>query len=147
MPSAITAFGADAFLNMIFGALVEVPTHFYVALLSQAPGAQTTGDMLSEPPGGSGYSRVSVPNNSSIWGEAAGGFSSTVADISFGVAVTDWPVITHYALCDGALTGGVYLYGSFAVPRKITAGDRVTVPSGLLSLTVSSLTTAVVGAF
>lgn len=147
MPSAITSFGANTMLDMIFGRHTEVPEQFYIALLTQPPGAQTTGELLSEPGAGTGYARMALVNSNTSWGEAAGGFTSTIADITFPTATADWPVITHYALTDGMFAGGVYLYGSFAVPRKILTGDKVTVPAGLLSLTLSSLTTAVVGAF
>lgn len=147
MPSAITAFGADAILDMVFGKSLDVPDAFYAALLTQAPGEQTTGELLSEPDAGLGYARIPLANDDTVWGEAAGGFVTTVADVVFDVALADWPVITHYALTEGLYEGGVYLYGSFAVPRKIITGDRPSIPAGLLSLTVSSLTTPVVGAF
>lgn len=148
MASAITSFGADTFLNMLFGARTAVPADFYLALLTQAPGEHTTGELLSEPPAGVGYGRVQVPNSPAYFGAGAGGFVATVAEIDFPTATADWPdVITHYALCDGTYTGGVYLYGSFVSARRVKRGDRVSVPSGLLSLSIASLSTAVAGAF
>lgn len=141
MPSAITTFGANAILNMLFGQRTPVPGTFYVALLTQAPGAQASGSTLTEPPANTGYARVAMTNDNHNWGIGLAGFVATTADISFPAATTGWPVITHYALCDAATGGNVFLYGSFNTPRRIFAKDKVVIPSGLLGLTVSSLTT------
>lgn len=145
--NAITVWGASFILDVIFGRREDPPTTFYVALLTQPPGEHTDGALITEPPSSAGYARAQINNDTFAWHASENGASSNAAGLVFPVATAPWPVVTHYALCDSLVDGNVYLYGAFAVPRRITSADQVLIPSALLTLTVGSLTTPMISAF
>lgn len=145
--NAITVWGANYLLDVMFGRRSTPPTSYYVALLTQPPGDHTDGTLLSEPPSERGYARAQIANTEFAWEDATTASTSNLAGLAFPVATASWPVVTHYALCDSLVGGNVYLYGSFAVPRRISAGDQVIVPAGLLTLSVGSLTTPLISTF
>jgi hypothetical protein len=147
MASGITKWGASYLLDAFFGQRNARPASFFVALLTQAPGEQADGTLLSEPPVTSGYARIELPNDQVSWGQAAGGVIATTASVFYATATADWPVITHYALCDAVVEGNVYLFGAFNVPRKVAAGDACRIAPNALNLSIGSLTNALVSAF
>lgn len=147
MASGITKWGASYLLDVVFGKRSDTPTSFYVALLTQAPGEQADGSLLVEPPSSAGYARIELPNDTFSWGKASGGVTATLASVFYATATEDWPVITHYALCDAVVDGNVYLFGAFNVPRKVIKGDACRIPPNALSISVGSLTNAFVSAF
>lgn len=142
MASAITTYGASYLLNVSFGQRQIPPPYFYVALLTATPGTQADGTLLQEPSIPSGYNRVLMINDQTLFGTAIDGVTTSTSEVMFGVATDDWPLVTHYALCDSLVGGNVYLYGSFNLPRRISAGDQARIPAQALSLSVTSLTTA-----
>lgn len=147
MASAITTYGASYVLNVMFGQRDLAPDFYFMALLTQAPGTQTDGSLITEPPVESGYSRVQVLNDLNTFGGAANAVVATTAQIAFPVATADWPTVTHYALCDTEVGGNVYLYGSFNIPRRVFAGDQARIAPQGLSLTVGSLSSALSSTF
>lgn len=137
--SALTAFGTDALLNILFGVRRPVPATYYLALLTTAPAVTATGDTLPEPTvGQTGYVRAAVPNIDQWWAVGAAGATTTAQMVTFAPATAGWPEITHYALCDAVTGGNVYLYGRLTVPRRVAAGDAAAVPPGLLEITTIS---------
>lgn len=142
VPSAITTYGASYFLNVLFGQRDEVPTFYYLALLTQPPGTQTDGSLITEPSIAAGYYRSLVVNDLTAFGGATDGVTASIAQVFFPIATADWPTITHYALCDSLVGGQVYLYGNFTTPRRVLAGDQAVIPAQALSLSIGSLTSA-----
>jgi hypothetical protein len=147
MASAITKYGAAYVLDVLFGGRQPVPSSYYVALIAQAPGEDTDGDSLTEPDTEAGYARVEISNDALSWAAADGNVITTDTSVVFAAATGDWPVITHFALCDALVGGNVYLYGGFNIPRRINIGDQARIPANQLSLTATSLTTAIVSTF
>ena len=137
--SALTAFGTDALLNILFGVRRPVPATYYLALLTAAPPVTVTGATLNEPTvGETGYVRAEVPNVDQWWAAGTAGVTTTAQTVVFAPATQGWPEITHYALCDAVTGGNVYLYGRLKVPRRVNAGDAAAVPPGLLEITTIS---------
>lgn len=141
MSSAVTSYGASYFLNTLFGQRDSAPNFFYVALLTQAPGSQTDGSLITEPSIAAGYYRSLLINDVNAFGGAVNGVVASTAQIVYPIATADWPTITHYALCDSLVGGQVYLYGNFTVPRRVLTGDQARIPAQALSLSITSLTT------
>lgn len=139
--SALTAFGTDALLNILFGVRRPVPAAYFLALLTTAPAVTVTGTALAaiEPTvGETGYVRAQVPNVDQWWAAGSAGATTTAQPVTFAPALMGWPEITHYALCDAVTGGNVYLYGRLSVPRQVKAGDAAAVPPGLLEITTIS---------
>lgn len=147
MANGITKWGASYILDTFFGRRDQAPQSFFVALLTQAPGEQSDGTMLSEPDIAAGYTRIEISNDAISWGQAEGGVTATLTSVFYATATADWPIVNHYALCDAVVGGNVYLYGAFNVPRKVAAGDACRIPPNALSVSVGSLTNALVSAF
>jgi hypothetical protein len=147
MSAVVTSYGATYFLDVLFGGRQAPPANYWVALLAQAPGAQADGSLLAEPDPNAGYARTLLPSDQLNFAAAATGVIQTSAAIVFPVATADWTTVTHYALCDAQTGGNVYLYGSFATPRKVLNGDVCRIPNGLLHLTVASLSQGMVSTF
>jgi hypothetical protein len=134
-------------LDVLFGQRNTIPFSYYVALITQPPGEDTDGDSLSEPSVDYGYARVEVTNDPFTFAAADTGVLTTELAVVFPTATSDWPVVSHFALCDELVGGNVYLYGSFNQPRRVNAGDQARIPAGQLNLTIASLTTPIVSTF
>lgn len=147
MASAITAWGASFVLNAMFGQRDTPPAYYYVALLTTIPGTQVDGSTIAEPPTASNYARVQMMNDTFSWGGAVNGVVASTAQVVFPVAALNWPTTVGYALCDSLVGGQVYLYGSFAVPRTVLANDQAQIGTGALSLSVTSLSSALSSTF
>lgn len=141
MTSQVTDYGRDFYLGCLFGAFNLVPASYWLALTRGAPDPSTDGTTLSvlEPPNTTGYARVLVTNNATMWGAPAGGVSASIAPITFPLASADWGVIDHYALCDAQTAGNVYLTGTLQLPRYIGAGHLAQFDSGLLTVGIYSI--------
>lgn len=147
MSATITSYGATYFLDTLFGRRQAAPSDFWVALCTQAPGAQADGTMLAEPDPNAGYARALLPNDAISWAAADTGVIATSAAVVFPVATGDWTRVTHWALGDELTGGNVYLYGTFAAGRRIAAGDVARIPAGVLNLSLASLSAALVSSF
>lgn len=147
MPSAVTAYGASYFLDVLFGQIQDPPPYYYVALCTQPPGTQADGTQLTEPDIDAGYYRAFINNDASSWGVALDGITASIAQLVYPVATADWPTITHYALCDSLVGGQVYLYGNFTTPRRVRSGDQARIGAQSLSLSIATLPTGVSSTF
>jgi len=147
MASGITSWGASYYLGVLFGQTQTPPTSYWVALCTAVPSEQVDGTMLSEPTSDVGYARIEIPSDQLSWDVPDDGVVTNIASVFYDTATADWPVITHYALCDAVVDGNVYLFGAFNVPRKVSTGDACRIPPNALSIHIGSLTTALVSAF
>lgn len=147
MTATITSYGASYFLDTLFGRRQAPPAAYWVALLTQAPGAQADATMLGEPDANAGYARVLLTNDQFGFRPAASGVSSNDAGVYFPLASANWATVTHYGLCDSLVGGKLFLYGSLATPRKVMAGDIARIPPGLLTMTLANLSPALVSTF
>lgn len=147
MTAVLTNWGASCFLDVLFGQREPLPTGYWVALCTQAPGAQADGTLLSEPDPNAGYTRSLLNNNMFAWNPADTGLITSNADVVFSLATDNWDTVSHYALCDAQHGGNVYLYASLATTRQVLNGDVATIPAGMLSVTLASLSNALVSTF
>jgi hypothetical protein len=147
MSATITAWGASYFLDTLFGGRQAPPAAYWVALCTAAPGAQADGTMLAEPDPNAGYARTLLGSDAVSWNAADTGVITSAAAVVFPGATADWVTVTHYALCDAQINGNVFLYGSFATPRRVMNGDVARIPAGLLHLSLANLSNALVSTF
>lgn len=147
MSNQITSFGASWVLDCLFGQRQTPPASFFIALLTQDPGPNCDGTTLSEPDPNAGYARGLINNDALSWGQAEDGVTSSTATVLFPIATDTWASVSHYALCDELTGGNVFLYGRFTVARKVATGDQCRIPSQLMSLSVASLSPALVSTF
>lgn len=139
MAGDITEFGSGHILSCIFGRTQTPVVSYWVALCAQAPSLDTSGSELTEPSTLLGYARQQVSNDNTAWGQPVGGIVATIVPIVWSVAINDWPVITHYALCTGVTGGDVYMFGELQLPRRIMAGHVCRFNPQLLSISVTGI--------
>ena len=87
--------------------------------------------------GGTGYTRLAIPNTLAERPAASGSPSrKTNASLKlFPTAQADWGVVGEWALMDAATGGNVLYYGEFTRKREILAGDTATVAAGTVDIT------------
>lgn len=109
----------DAILGDDHGA--NIPATVYVGLFTSQPDDGGAGDEV--PTSGTGYSRVSVTNNSTNWPIATDGQKSNGVKIQFPLAVSSWGDITHFGIFDDAEDGNLLVYGEVATPTTPDVGN------------------------
>jgi hypothetical protein len=128
--SGFTTYQQQRILNRLFGAVAYTePATLYLGVSSTTINENGTG--ATEPTGGA-YSRISVSNNTSTWGNLSVGVGrQNLVPFEWASATAPWGTITYVGVYD-ALTGGNMLYYSeLVVPKNIGADDvlRVAVNS------------------
>lgn len=138
MGSGITDFGKQVWLDAMFG-IGPLPTGYYTALCVAEPGPAMDGDILADlEPAGSDYHRQHIALGNTRWA-TSDDYVTTIIDLPFGLASTDWGQITHYALCDNPISGQVYCWGEFLNPVNVQSGYFVSVPAGGIVIALSAL--------
>jgi hypothetical protein len=144
VPSDVSVYGQNYIVGLLFGRTPTAPpTTYYVAMMTQAPDVTNDGTQLSEPVG-AGYARISIPNDGTTWGAPAGGVVANINTVTWAAATADWPTTSHYALCDAATGGNVYLFGTFRTPRKVSAGHQAVLYPGMLTVSVLGIVNQIV---
>lgn len=141
--SAVASFGAETWLPALFG-LIPVPTQYWIALAADEPGDQSDGDSLAdlEPDPAAGYARQSYGIGTGNWA-ADGAFLSNAVQVDFGVPTDTWGPVSHFVLCDAAVSGDLYGWGELVTPLNILAGAPVLIPAGAMVVTMSSLLSSI----
>jgi len=109
----------------------------YLALFTLPATSPTDASTFVEVTGGS-YARVAT---SGLWAAPASGAVTTSGDIVFGPASADWGTIAAIGLYDKSTSGRLMYYsdlrdgGGVVVTKFIGAGDRLTIPTGQLTIT------------
>lgn len=115
---------ANATLNAIFsktsdfGTLSSAPT-IYVALLTTAPNAASTGSNITEADY-TGYSRIAT--SAGDWNAAANRIISNANAIEFDECTGGSSTITHFAKVDASSGGNVLFYGELDAPLAVSEG-------------------------
>lgn len=129
---ALGTYAENAVINALLrNSPITWATLWYVALYTSNPTATDVGTEVSTS-GGSNYVRQSI-----TFGAPASGVSSSVVDVSFPVAGTNWGNITHAAIRDATSAGNLLFYGTLVLPRNISTGDVLKFLTGNVSITVN----------
>jgi len=96
--------------------------NFYIALSTTDV---TSGETLTEP-SGNGYSRLTVPNNSTNWSANTNSVVTNNLDLSFAESTTSWGTIKSVVILD-ALTGGNQLYTTKLTPEFLVQDSTVVI--------------------
>jgi hypothetical protein len=106
------------------------PATVYIALYTVAPGdTNSSGTEV----GGTGYSRIAVPNTTDSWVNAANGQKTNAIDINFPVVGDNgWGTIVAFAICESAFEGNTLYWGLLDDPKDTEDGDTVSFPAGSL---------------
>ena len=81
---------------------------------------------------GGGYARVPLPFNA-----AAAAAKTNRGLVDFGVATTNWGVITNFAICSGVSGGNALAYGALGSPITVNSGQSAQVRAGQISMTLA----------
>jgi hypothetical protein len=100
-------------------------------LCSADPTEAGTGASISEPPDANGYDRKNPTFSAS-----SGGVSSNTNVLTFGPASnSNWPTITHIAICDSLTYGaGNMLYHGVITNKTVEIGDSYVIAIGDLDI-------------
>lgn len=127
------------FLNLIMGNIFGtaktpgIPAKYYVALSTTTPNTDGTG--VTEPPtSSSGYARVELTSLSA----PADGVIKNSSAVSFAESLSDWGVITHYAVYDAETGGNLLFYNALEAPRTAEAGTLLMFKANELTLTLEN---------
>lgn len=135
-----TLWGAHQLATSWFSKTAEVPGEYYLALMVETePDPFVTGLELDEPVEDSGYARLWLPNDSSVWGTNQEAVITTSSELRFPEATTDWGSITYWALCSAPTGGYVYLYGEFVEAQQVFTGDEVVIDPQLMQMEFSEV--------
>lgn len=138
MSSGVADYGASLWLGALFG-LVDLPTEYWVALCSDAPGPGGDGDTTAalEPAAGLNYGRLEIGTGVDNWG-VNGPYLANLVDLDWPVAFEDWGRITHYALLDSQTSGNLFGYGEMNNPQYVSQGFALSIPAGGLIVNLGS---------
>ena len=145
MASGVTDWGSAQFLSWAFG-ITAPPSAFYIALTTDEPGTDTDGTVMTdlEPDPSLNYNRISVPTGSANWSDPDGlSYITNLNDISFDTPSSDWPVCTHFAVCDSLTDGEVFFYGEFDIPVVPNATMPAVLVAGSIILTFGSYASSI----
>lgn len=108
-----------------------MPTSVYVAIYDGYP--LGIGHELN-PTIATGYTRAQIPAsslNAATFTSPTGSITNS-AEISFGIAGSDWGIITHWAIFDAPTGGNMLFFAPFEAARDVRQNDPVLFPIGEL---------------
>lgn len=124
------------FLNLVAGNVLRtktspaIPSKLYLGLSSTEP--TIAGGSVTEPGGGTGYSRVELTNLS----EPSNGVVTNQQSIDFEESTSAWGTMTHYVIFDAQTGGNLCMYGRLSTSRTVEAATIMTIKAGSLSISV-----------
>lgn len=139
--SGLALWGANEISQMVFGRRSLPPESFYLALIRNSqPNAFTDGTELDEPPTATtGYSRLQLPNDATIWDTDGYYLVRNIVDLTFLEATGDWGRINYWALCNSVVEGFVYFTGKMPQSSIVLSGDIVHIPAGSLQIALGPI--------
>jgi hypothetical protein len=139
--SGLALWGANEISQMIFGQRSIPPASYYLALIRNSqPNAFTDGTELDEPPTDTtGYARLELPNDSTIWDTDGYYLVRNIVDLTFLEATADWGRINYWALCNSVVEGFVYFTGKMPQSEIVNSGDIVHIPAGSLQIALGPI--------
>lgn len=139
----LSLYGAQQLLAIAFGQASSPPANYYLALCTTLPTPSMNGSEISEPPSGSNYSRLIIPNDTVRFATTANApYVMTQQTLYWPTGTTigataDWPVCPGWALCDALTGGNVWAVGTLAYPVAIPTGFCAYLGAGTLSIELS----------
>ena len=122
----------EGVLNYFFrNQSVAQPANVFLALYINDPTDSDTGTEIN----GTGYVRQQVTFNSPTQAYDKAVISNN-QKIEFAVAGSDWGVVSHWALRTAQTGGNLLCRGSFSRVENVQVGNRFTVDSGNLQVTM-----------
>lgn len=132
----LAEYGSDFFADLIIGNGTPNTT-WYLALLIDVPYATIDGtDLVDFEIADASYERKQLLNTD--FSESSGGVVSTNVGVAWDAAVEDWGQVNGYALVDDLTDGNVYILGEFPSPLFVSAGQRLSIPAGIISISIST---------
>lgn len=137
---AVSDYGSELILAVITGQNT-MPAVLYVALTTAALDPSWDGtDVHTYEPTDGAYTRQSIITSGLGWGPTAGGICANTQNLVWSHPGANWGYISNFAICD-ALTGGNMIFsGDLTNPNNVLAGSTVSLPAGIITLSVASLT-------
>jgi hypothetical protein len=137
MSGQLTVWGAGQLLTSYFAQTAEPVETFYLALiLAIPPTPYMDGSELDEPQVDD-YARIAIPNDSLNWAnDSQPQELYNVLPETFITALTDWGVISYWALTNAPVDGYNFIVGDLENPVLVEAGDQVLIPEGDLSISL-----------
>ena len=113
-------------LNMLLGGeSPTIPATVYVALFTTTPSDLGGGTEVVA----TGYSRLSVPNNTTNFPHVTNQIKKNGIDLAFGVVTGAMGTISHIAIMDLSSGGNIIYWGPANPPQTHTAGNTFTIPA------------------
>lgn len=126
---------ARLLLDQLFGS--SSPAEYEIGLCVGAP--ESDGSALNEP-AGSGYDRVTITNDASMFTAAEtlgdSSFKFTNEIIEFPTASGAWGIVTHWFIFD-TTAGRLVSWGELDPPREVSDGDTLRINPGSLIITLT----------
>lgn len=129
MPAGqLSLYGAQQLLGMAFGQISTPPANFYLALTTSLATISMNGSEILEPPSGSNYSRLQIPNDTAHWTTSTNApYVMNSIAMSWPLTPTvgasaDWPRCPGWALADALTGGNLWAVGTLSVPISNPAG-------------------------
>ena len=134
MANSLSNYSENLILNSIFGGAVLTPsTTLYFGLSTTS--IQEDGSGIAEP-SGSGYARVGVLNNTTLFPTTTTSSKSNGIAISFQSATGSWGNIKDFFVSDSISGGNILCYGTLSTPKDVTSGDILSFGVGHLTITL-----------
>lgn len=125
-------------LDHVLGATTFTPPSIvYVALFTAAPSDSGGGTEVTTS-GGTGYSRVSVANNTTNWPNASGTSPTSKSNgttFTFPTATADWGTIVAMAIFDASTGGNMLYWATLNANKVVSNGDTASFSNSTITVT------------
>lgn len=133
---SLSNYAENAMVNHITtNAAYSPASTLYLALCTADPTDAGTGASMNEAANANGYARTAI-----TFGAASSRVITQSADVDFPEATGTWGTISHWAIVDSGThgAGNMLAHGAFGSSFTLVSGNVRTVPSGEITITVST---------
>ena len=126
----------NAILNQILGGVqYTAPSTLYIGL--------STGTILDNASGcvepstvNTGYNRVAISNDSTSFATTSTGTKSNLKSVTFPQSLTDWGIVTDFAIFDENTNGNLLMSGKLLHSKTVEVSDILSFGIGQLIVTL-----------
>lgn len=130
---SISAFQSNRNNDRNFGNVTfTVPTNLYVGLSTTPVNFDGTG--ATEPTSGNGYSRVTIANNKTTWGNSLNGILSNLIQVIFPTSTGSWGTVTYVFFSDALTAGNILYYDVLTPSRSVASSTTVLFDIGAITI-------------
>jgi hypothetical protein len=135
MASGKSDYLEAALLNQLFGNVAySIPSPYYFALFTSAP--NDTGGGTEVNTSGTGYTRVSVTNNTTNFPTISPPTAkSNGTAVNFPISTAAWGSVVAFGIYDAASAGNLLFWGDLTTARSVLTGDTPRFAAGALVIT------------